>query len=219
MKNKSLLELHKVAITMGTSQIINNLSLKVTGGEIVTIMGPSGSGKSSILNFICGNLIRDFRYSGKVLLNGDDITALPPEKRRVGILFQDDLLFPNMSVAANLAFGVDESITGAARKTIVENALADARLQDYGNKDPATLSGGQRARISVMRALLARPAALLLDEPFNKLDMKLRKKFRSFVFSHARKAKIPCILVTHDIDDATAAKGKIIMIKPIYTNK
>lgn len=213
MRPRPLLELQNVSISIEDLQIIKDISLKVSGGEILTVMGPSGSGKSSLLNFICGNIIRGFEYSGKVLLNNKDITNIPQEKRHVGILFQDDLLFPNMSVAANLAFGVEESLKKNERKEEVQKALEDAGLEGYGDKDPMTLSGGQRARIAVMRALLARPSALLLDEPFNKLDVELRNKFRSFVFSHAVKANVPCILVTHDIEDALAAKGKVIKIK------
>ena len=186
--------------------------MKVAGGEIVTVMGPSGSGKSSLLNYLCGNLSDDFRASGKVLLDDTEITKLVPEKRNLGILFQDDLLFPNMSVQANLAFGIPQEVKKDERMRLVEMALSDAGMEGYGKKDPATLSGGQRSRVSLMRALLARPKALLLDEPFSKLDQELRARIRKFTFSHAKEAGVPCILVTHDIEDAKAAGGRIFSL-------
>ncbi len=212
MKNSNSLELLEVSLGLGGTGFVGPLSLKIGGGDIVTIMGASGSGKSSLLNFICGNLPNIFSQSGQVLLNGVDITNMPPEKRQVGILFQDDLLFPHMSVGTNLAFSIPQSVSYRDRKVLVAKALADAGMADFGKHDPATLSGGQRSRISLMRTLLARPKAILLDEPFNKLDSTLRQRFRKFVFSHTTKAGIPCILVTHDIEDAKATKGKIIKI-------
>ena len=212
-KNSSLLELKKTSIFLKNEAIIKSLSFKVRGGEVISIMGASGSGKSTLLNLISGNLDKSFSFAGQLILNDEDITNLSPEQRRVGILFQDDLLFPNMSVQANLAFAVPQEVKRQERNALVEKALADVGMAGYGNNDPATLSGGQRARISLMRALLACPNAILLDEPFNKLDAKLRKKFRKFIFSHIIRARIPCVLVTHDIQDAEAANGKIIKLK------
>ncbi|MBE8181908.1 MAG: ATP-binding cassette domain-containing protein [Candidatus Portiera sp.] len=210
MRQKYSLELRDVSIALDGNTIVGPLSFKIKDGDVVTIMGASGSGKSSLLNFICGNLPNEFSQEGRVLLNDNDITETLPEKRQVGILFQDDLLFPHMSVGTNLAFSIPQGIGRKERQTLVEKALADAGMSGFGSKDPATLSGGQRSRISLMRALLAKPQAILLDEPFNKLDSSLRQKLRQFVFSHTIKAKIPCVLVTHDIEDAKAAKGKII---------
>lgn len=204
------LGLKNLILSVHNKILVQKLSFEVKGGDILTLMGPSGCGKSSILNFICGSLGRGFDSQGEVWLNGTQITHLAAEKRRIGILFQDDLLFPHLSVAANLAFGVPASIKGVARKERVANALAASGLKDYGRRDPATLSGGQRARIAVMRTLLAEPQAILLDEPFNKLDSALRSKFRHFVFSHIREAALPCILVTHDKEDAQSTDGRII---------
>ncbi len=209
MREQSL-SLKNLTLTINDKVLIQNLSFGVKGGEILTLMGPSGCGKSSILNFICGSLSRGFDAEGEVWLNGTHISYLAAEKRRIGILFQDDLLFPHLSVAANLAFGVPASIRGQERRERVASALAVSGLEDYGKRDPATLSGGQRARIAVMRTLLAEPQAILLDEPFNKLDSALRNKFRHFVFSHIRKAFLPCILVTHDKEDAQSTNGRII---------
>ncbi len=163
------------------------LTLCVPAGEIVTVMGPSGIGKSTLLDAIGGHLAHGFVASGSVTLNGREVMALPAEARRIGILFQDALLFSHLSVGDNLAFGLAHSVRGrAARRAAVAEALAHAGMEGFADRDPATLSGGQRARAALMRALLAAPQALLLDEPFSKLDTALRDEVRSFVFAHVR---------------------------------
>ena len=191
--------------------LVGALDLSVEPGAIVTVMGPSGSGKSTLLSWICGTLDPAFSAAGRVWLGEIEITRWPPEARRVGILFQDDLLFPHLSVGDNLAFGLPAAVRGrAARRARVEAALADADLAGFAERDPATLSGGQRARVAVMRTLLAEPRALLLDEPFNRLDADLRDRFRRFVFAHA--AGLPTLLVTHDEADARAAGGRVLRL-------
>jgi len=204
------LALVQIRIALGGQPLVDGLSLEVGPGEITTIMGPSGSGKSSLLAYVCGTLPRAFRASGRVLLDGRDITALPPERRRVGILFQDDLLFPHLTVAENLAFGLPRAVAGEARARTIETALAEAGLGGLGGRDPMTLSGGQRARVALLRALLAEPHALLLDEPFNRLDRPLRARIRAFVFDHARACGMPTLLVTHDPEDAESAGGRVL---------
>ena len=193
--------------------LIKNLSFSVEPGEILTLAGPSGVGKSTLLAFISGHLDENFLAGGRVICDGTDISHVPPEKRRMGMLFQDDLLFPHLSVGENLSFGLSAQVRGrAARKRRIEKALADASLTGFEDRDPATLSGGQRARIALMRALLSEPKALLLDEPFSKLDASLRSDIREFVFSHARRENLPVVLVTHDTEDAEAAMGPIIRL-------
>jgi putative thiamine transport system ATP-binding protein len=205
------LELRDVTLELAGQPVIAGLNLTVAASDLVTVMGPSGSGKSSLLAFICGTLDPAFRSTGSLRLGGAEITGLPPERRRVGILFQDDLLFPHLSVAENLAFGLPSSITGRpARAARIEQALAEADLTGFGARDPATLSGGQRARVALLRTLLAEPKALLLDEPFAKLDVALRDRFRRFVFGHARAQGLPTLLVTHDPADAEAAAGPVV---------
>ena len=188
------------------------MTLEVVPGTVVTVMGPSGVGKSSLLAWTCGTLDPALRGVGRVLLDGADVTALPAERRRIGILFQDDLLFPHLSVGGNLRFGLPP---GPGRRARIEAALAEAELPGMADRDPATLSGGQRARVAVMRALLAQPRALLLDEPFGRLDAGLRGRFRSFVFAHAAAAGLPVLLVTHDPDDAAAAGGPVVQVRPV----
>jgi putative thiamine transport system ATP-binding protein len=205
------LELDGVGISLHGRVLVPPLSLAIDGGRVAVLMGPSGSGKSSLLAHLCGTLDPAFDAVGRVRLRGVDLDDLPPERRRIGILFQDDLLFPHLSVAENLAFGLPAGVRGRAeRREAVERALEDADLGGLGGRDPATLSGGQRARVALMRTLLAEPAALLLDEPFSKLDVALRVRFRALVFDHARRRGLPALLVTHDPADGAEADGPVI---------
>jgi putative thiamine transport system ATP-binding protein len=193
---------------LGSAQgvLLRGLRFEVAPGQILTLMGASGSGKSSVLAAIAGTLdsvaegAQALRFDGTVALNGADLTHQPTARRGIGLLFQDPLLFAHMTVAENLLFAVPPG-PRAQRLAEVEQALQDAELAHYGQRDPATLSGGQRARVALMRALLARPRALLLDEPFSKLDAALRDQFRAFVFDHIRAQNIPAVLVTHDAAD------------------
>ncbi|MCL7464225.1 ATP-binding cassette domain-containing protein [Phaeovulum sp. NW3] len=187
------------------------LSLTVPPGVVAAVMGPSGVGKSTLLDLIGGHLGRGFRATGRVTLDGRDLLPLPAEARRVGVLFQDAHLFPHLSVGDNLAFGLSAQVRGrTARRAAVEQALDRAGLSGMARRDPATLSGGQRARAALMRTLLARPRAILLDEPFSRLDAALRAEIRAFVLDHIRAEAIPALLVTHDPEDARAAAGPIV---------
>lgn len=203
------LTLRDVALRLGRRPLIGPLNVTIAPGEIVTLMGPSGCGKSSLLAFLCGTLDHAFTARGQAFLGDIEVTALPPEQRRMGILFQDDLLFPHLSVAENLAFGLPAAVRGEERRARILAALAEAELDGFSERDPATLSGGQRARIALMRTLLSEPRALLLDEPFSKLDAGLRGRVRRFVFEHARRDRLPTLLVTHDPADAEAAGGTV----------
>jgi putative thiamine transport system ATP-binding protein len=206
------LSLAEVTIAIGGRKLVE-LTLEIAQGEIAVLMGPSGSGKSTLLAAICGTLDPAFAMTGRVALGGIRIDALPPERRCVGILFQDDLLFPHLSVGANLGFGLAAAVQGrAARQARIAEALAAVGLAGLADRDPATLSGGQRARVSLMRVLLSEPRALLLDEPFAKLDLALRARFRAFVFDELRRRRLPALLATHDHADAQAAGGRIIVL-------
>jgi putative thiamine transport system ATP-binding protein len=151
------------------------------------------------------------RFEGRVQLEGRDIGALPTSQRGVGLLFQDDLLFAHMTVAENLLFAVPAG-PRPQRLAQVDSALLEADLAGFGPRDPASLSGGQRARVALMRALLARPRALLLDEPFSRLDAALRDQFRAFVFDHLRSKRIPAVLVTHDAADVADATRVVELV-------
>ena len=211
--NPLILENVSITTPSAKSPLIAHLDLVVEPGEIVTVMGKSGIGKSTLLAFIGGHLHRDFHAEGRVLIGARDITHTPAERRKVGILFQDDLLFPHLSVGDNLAFGLAQDVRGKKeRRRQIELALESAGLQGFAERDPATLSGGQRARVALMRTLLATPEALLLDEPFSRLDNGLREDFREFVFSHGKNQSLPMLIVTHDEADAEAAAGKRIIL-------
>jgi putative thiamine transport system ATP-binding protein len=205
-----VLHLDHLRVTRGEITLVD-LNLSVAPGTVLTIMGPSGSGKSTALSAILGTLARGFRQEGHITLDGQDITPLPPHLRRVGLLFQDDVLFPHMSVGTNLAFAIPPWIKGRmARKIMVDEALASAGLAGFAPRDPSTLSGGQRARVALMRTLLAQPCALLLDEPFSRLDTELRGQIRDFVFDRVRTAGLATVLVTHDREDALTAGGPVV---------
>lgn len=206
--------LNGVSVTpTGRAPLFPPLSAMVTKDAVVTVMGPSGIGKSTLLDAIAGHLPPQFQMQGHVTLDGTDITSLPAEARCIGMMFQDAVMFAHLSVGDNLAFGLHARIKGKmARRAAVEAALLSAGLGGFYDRDPATLSGGQRARAALMRTLLAEPKALLLDEPFSRLDATLRTEIRGFVFDHARAQGLPVLLVTHDAADADAAAGPVISL-------
>lgn len=207
-----MLELRDAAIRRHGDRLFAPVSCVVRPGRPVTIMGPSGAGKSSLLAWLTGVLPPGLAGEGDALLDGATILALPPHRRRLGILFQDDLLFPHMSVGENLAFGLPAGPDKAARRRLVDQALARVELAGFAPRDPLTLSGGERARVALLRVLLSEPKALLLDEPFSKLDLTLRDRFRSLVFQSA--THLPVLLVSHDPQDSRAAGGDVVHLRP-----
>lgn len=202
-----VLYLERVSIQLD-DRILIEIDHKIAPGDVLTVMGSSGSGKSTLLAYIAGFLDPAFTASGKIMLAGGDITTKPPEHRRVGLLFQDPLLFPHMSVGQNLLFAVRAG-EGNERLARVNEALEQAGLAEFHDRDPATLSGGQKARAALMRVLLSEPRALLLDEPFSRLDADRRSRIREFVFAEARRRRLPVLLVTHDNEDAKQAGGPV----------
>jgi len=205
------LHLSQVKIEL-EAKLLLSVDAKILPGETLTLMGPSGSGKSSLLAYIGGFLDPVFQACGKVILNDSDITELPAHRRKTGILFQDPLLFPHLSVGENLLFAIPQSVRRDERQEMADRALGKTDLEGFFDRDPATLSGGQKARVALMRVLLSQPDALLLDEPFSKLDSGLRNHARKLVFAEAKAKNLPVVLVTHDEDDAQAANGKIIRL-------
>lgn len=196
--------------------LLLSLDEQITGGEILTVMGPSGSGKSSLLNWLTGTLPNGFTATGEVWLNDKNVSHLPTHLRHIGVLYQDALLFSHLSVAGNIAFAMPKGNKMGDRKQRREKiaqALAQVGLAGIGERHPDNLSGGQQARVALLRTLLSEPKAILLDEPFSKLDTQLRVDTRQLVFEQIRTHKLPAIMVTHDHSDAEAAKGKVIHLE------
>ncbi len=201
------------AVTVGLPgrPLVGPLSLQIAPGEILSVLGPSGSGKSSLLAWLCGVLEPPLQGTGRILLGGRDLTRLAPQARRLGVLFQDDLLFPHLSVGGNLAFGLRRA-GSRQRRNEISAALAAVGLAGEEQRDPATLSGGERSRVALLRVLLSAPDALLLDEPFSKLDSDSRDRVRALTFGEARQRALPTLLVTHDPEDVVVAAGPVIRI-------
>ena len=180
------------------SVLCEQLSFTIEPGEILVLMGPSGSGKSTILSWLTGTLDKRISATGEVWLGETCLNHVPVEQRRLGMMLQQDYLFPHMSVGQNLKFGLRGG-SRADREAKVNNSLESAGLCGMIDRDPATLSGGQRARVSLLRTLLSNPCALLLDEPFSRLDVALRAQIREFTWRSAE--TLPTLLVTHDETD------------------
>lgn len=198
-----------ISISINDKSLFKNLSFEVKPGEVFAVMGASGSGKSSLLNYIVGSLPSTLQASGQLFLDDRRIDHLKIEDRKVGILYQDDLLFPHLNVGENLLFAMKEPQDRKSRINIVDTNLEKAGLAGFFNRKPGTLSGGQRARVGALRTLLSNPKLILLDEPFSKLDKSLRSNFRDFIFTELKQQKIPCVIVTHDLDDIPAGSHKI----------
>jgi putative thiamine transport system ATP-binding protein len=196
-----MLELQDISLRLNNRTLIGSCSLVIAAGEVVTLMGQSGSGKSSLLSYIGGDLDAAFVATGDVRLDGQSMLSLQPEQRGIARLFQDDLLFPHLTVGENLLFAVPR-LPQNERIAMLQIALQRAGLDGFENRAPHTLSGGQRQRVALMRALLAKPKAILLDEPFSKLDKALRQQMRDYVYGHIVARGIPALLVSHDRDDA-----------------
>ena len=180
---------------------IENLNIKVNNGKILTVFGSSGVGKSSLINIIAGVSENDLLFTGDIILNNKKITNIIPENRKIGLLLQDGVLFPHLNVKQNLIFGIKNNLTNKEKNLLINEHLINANMKGFENRYPNTLSGGQKARVACLRAILSEPDALLLDEPFSSIDPEQRNSFRLFVVNHIREKKIPCILVTHDESD------------------
>ena len=181
--------------------LIKNLSIKIENSEILCVFGESGVGKSSLINVISGVNEENLKIEGEIKLNGVILNHIPTEKRKIGLLLQDGTLFPHLTVEQNLLFGMNKSLNKKEKNSLILNYLDKANMSGFQDRYPNTLSGGQKARIACLRAILSEPNALLLDEPFSSLDPSQRNSFREFVVKQVKRANIPCLLVTHDEGD------------------
>lgn len=199
--------LQEISASYGSHEVIHHISFDIADGNLHTLLGPSGCGKSTTLRLIAGFLAPD---SGTILLNGRDITHLPPEKRAMGIVFQNYALFPNMSVAQNVAYGLKVDRRPKAEITkIVDQYLEITGLGDFANRNVMELSGGQQQRVAIARALAPAPQVLLLDEPMANLDAELRERMRDEIRRIQHQVGVTTLFITHDQQEALALSDTI----------
>jgi putative spermidine/putrescine transport system ATP-binding protein len=191
----------------GEVEAVAGVDLEIHDGEFFSMLGPSGSGKTTCLRLIAGF---EAPTEGRVLLYGEDVTDRPPYERDVNTVFQDYALFPHMSVADNVAYGLMvQKVNKAERRKRAKDALSMVRLGDYGDRRPSQLSGGQRQRVALARALVRRPRVLLLDEPLGALDLKLREQMQRELKAIQAEVGITFVFVTHDQDEALTMSDRI----------
>ena len=208
---RPLLEVRAVAKRFGAQEVLKGISLNVAAGEFITLLGESGSGKTTMLRLIAGF---EQPSSGEIWMNGARLDKLPPYKRRVNTVFQQYALFPHLNVHDNVAYGL--RVTNAPPNEIdarVGDALRMVKMKSFASARPATLSGGQQQRVALARALVNRPLLLLLDEPLSALDANLRKEMQSELKSLQREVGITFLFVTHDQDEAMALSDRIALLR------
>jgi sulfate transport system ATP-binding protein len=201
---------HNVSKRFGDFVAVDDVSLEVESGSLMALLGPSGSGKSTLLRIIAGLEQAD---SGTILLAGKDVTALTPQKRNVGFVFQHYAAFKHMTVRENIAFGLKVRKRPKAEiRERVDELLSLVQLQNFGDRYPAQLSGGQRQRMGLARALAPQPQVLLLDEPFGALDARVRAELREWLMRLHDVVHVTTVFVTHDQEEAMEISDQIAVI-------
>ncbi len=201
-----------VSVALGAHPVLDSVSLEVGPHESVALLGPSGVGKSTLLRVIAGLVVPD---SGRVLWDDDDLTEVAPHLRRIGLVFQDAVLFPHRDVAGNVGYGLEAAGAPAAQRVAeVERLLSLVDLDGYAERHVDTLSGGQAQRVALARALAPRPRLLLLDEPFGALDRDLRERLGREVRDLLRAEGIPALHVTHDAAEAADVADRVLTLEP-----
>jgi putative spermidine/putrescine transport system ATP-binding protein len=201
------IELEEATRAFGTVVALDRVSLTIAPGEFFALLGPSGSGKTTCLRLIAGFDVPD---SGRVLLDGEDVTGVPPYDRNVNTVFQDYALFPHMTVAENVAYGLRvRKVAAVERRKRALEMLALVQLDDFGDRRPNQLSGGQKQRVALARALINRPRVLLLDEPLGALDLKLREEMQAELKGLQQRLGITFVFVTHDQGEALSMADRV----------
>ena len=205
------IRLERVTKRFGPVVAVNDVSFTIRGGEFFSMLGPSGCGKTTSLRMMAGFEQPD---AGRVLIQGDDVTWVSPRKRNVNMVFQAYGLFPHMTVAENVAFGLEiKRVPKAERESRVAEMLRVVRLEEYARRRPGQLSGGQQQRVALGRALVNRPAALLLDEPLGALDLKLRREMQLELKAVQAETETTFVYVTHDQEEALTMSDRIAVMQ------
>lgn len=205
-----MLDVRDVSLSFDGHPVLQRAALQVPMGDVVALLGPSGAGKSSLLRVIAGLLVPD---TGSVWLDGREVTHVPPHQRHIGLMFQNEQLFPHLDVAANIGFGLRmQGAPKAAIATRVEELLTVVGLQGFGQRRVAHLSGGEAKRVALARALAPRPAVLLLDEPLTGLDRELHDRLALDLASILRSTVTTAVLVTHDHDEAATIADRTVVL-------
>lgn len=207
----TILSLENIEKNFDGDNVLKNISLDIGRGEFVTLLGSSGCGKTTTIRIVAGLLTPD---SGKVILNGKDITMLAPEKRDVNTVFQNYALFPHMNVEKNIGYGLKlKKLPANEIKAEVEKALSLVQLEGFEKRNPSQLSGGQKQRVAIARAIVNKPSVLLLDEPLGALDLMLRRQMQTELKKLQKALGITFIYITHDQEEALNMSSRIVVMR------